>query len=116
MYVAVSVVKMNTCRTSTRSSSRKTKNTMRSEPAAYSRPTDRLARYHVASVKIASSRCPANMFPNSRTPRVNGWKTTYLRISTGIRMIRIGHGAAGVQDLKYPKNPLDLKPRYQDRT
>ena len=40
------------------------------------------------------------MFANSRTPRVNGWTMTYLRISTGIRMIRIGHGASGIQDLK----------------
>ena len=46
--------------------------------------------YQVASMKIVSSRCPANMFANSRMPRVNGWTTTYLSISTGIRMIRIG--------------------------
>ena len=40
------------------------------------------------------------MFANSRTPRVNGWTITYLSISTGTRMIRIGHGAAGIHDLK----------------
>jgi len=74
---------------------------MKSEPAAYSRPTDRLARYHVESMKIASSRWACEHVPEQ--PDAEGErleKTTYLRISTGIRMIRIGHGAAGIQDLK----------------
>ena len=40
------------------------------------------------------------MFANSRTPRVNGWMKTYLRISTGIRIGMMNHGALGTQDRK----------------
>src|ERR1700759_5608348 len=107
---------MNACRRPTRISSRKTKNTMNSDPAAYRVPIDGLSRYQVAKVKMVSSRCPANMFANSRMARVAGWTMTYFSTSTGIRMIRIGHGAAGTQDLKYPKKPLVLNPWYQYRT
>ena len=37
-------------------------------------------------MKIVSSRWPANMFPKSRTPSVNGWNTKNLMSSIGIRM------------------------------
>ena len=55
---------------------------------------DKLARYQLASMKISSSRCPANMLANSRTPRVNGWTTKNLSSSIGIRMTRMGLGTS----------------------
>src|ERR1700722_4594411 len=77
---------------------------------------DALARYQVATMKIDRSRCPANMFANSRIARVNGWMMTYLRISIGISSGMMNSGACGTHDLKYPMNPLVLNPWYQYRT
>jgi F-type H+-transporting ATPase subunit c len=51
-----------------------------------------LSRYHVATVNVVSSRCPANMLAKARTASVNGRTITFEISSIG----SIGYGLAAI--------------------